>query len=237
MGSRSRSATPGPAPASQLRPRPGAARTPARSARRAPPRARGTRAPARLLPCRRVAEDAHAEHVAPSTRVDEMRPMPLRSSSATSAALRRSSSSSSQSKRRRKQSTERDGGDGELERRRLLDPLRACSARSRQRSIAAAKASTPKAQIESQTLNARDVRESWMPRSARLTSSGSGIASCRYAGVISNARRSSAASRTSRQPHSYGWYSHLWGSSVTESAAPIPWSALRPRSVSAANPP
>ena len=43
----------------------------------------------------------------PPTRVDEMRPMPLRSSSATSAALRRSSSSSSQSKRRRKHTTER----------------------------------------------------------------------------------------------------------------------------------
>ena len=144
--------------------------------------------------------------------------MPLRSSAATSAAFRRSSSSSWQSKRRRKQRTERDGatasssvGDSSI---RIL----ACSARSRQRSIAAANASTPNAQSESHTFSARDVRESWIPRSARLTSSVSAIASWRYAGVISNARRRSATSRTSRQPHSYGWYSHLWGSSVTESA-------------------
>ena len=69
----------------------------------------------------------------------------------------------------------------------------------------ARKASTPNAHTESHTLSAREVRVSWIPRSARFTSSLAGIASRRYAGVISNARRRCDASRTMMQPHSYGW--------------------------------
>ena len=55
--------------------------------------------------------------------------------------------------------------------------------------------------------------------------------------MISNAWRSASPSRISSAPASIGWYSHLCGSSVIESASSMPRSASAPRSVRQANPP
>ena len=108
------------------------------------------------------------------------------------------------------------------------------SASRRQRSASARNQPTPSTFIDSQIFSARKRRVRAMPWSAKFTSSSAGSTSCMYSGRSVNACRSSRPSRTSTQPASKVWASLLCGSSVTESARPMPSSSSRPSGVSTA---
>ena len=127
-----------------------------------------------VVPGRRVADDAHPQHVAAGDagrrdeaeaalleRSDERRVAPVL---VVLVAVEAPAETEDGQRRRHR----------ELELRRLLDPPPRRLGEVEAPVDRAANASTPNAHSESQTLIARDVRVSWIPRSARLTSSDSG---------------------------------------------------------------
>jgi hypothetical protein len=119
-----------------------------------------------------VVEHAEPQRVTPPSRVDEIIPSPLTAMRATIALLTRASSRSSSTPggRRRKQRTPSVGDDRSSSSSSLSTRAAASCARSRQRSMVARKASTPKYWSETQIFSARAERVSWIPRSPKLTS-------------------------------------------------------------------
>ena len=81
---------------------------------------------------------------------------------------------------------------------------------------------------DSHSLNARKLRVSWSPRSVKLTSRSPAAASSRNSRWVEKIDSSRPTSRTSTQPASSGWNSHLWASRASESACSIPASSSRP---------